>query len=165
MPSSSENTETVGAAALRLQKNDDIIHAVELERAIHKGNKSADSWESQLMECLERGMSRYEGDFYLTVLTKKERLLENVIRRYFIDRQSCPTPEFDQTVFRFCRKDDALEYLWTVPDIQACHELYANAISVSDELKPLVEMVLDFRSGKLDKLAIELNKEAGSSQS
>jgi len=159
IPLSDEKVQTVGQAALDLQKKDEIIHAVELERAIHKGNKSADSWESQLMECLQRGMSRYEGDFYLTVITKKERLLENVVRRYFIDRESCPTPEFDQTVFRYVKKDDALKYLWTVPDIQACHELYINAADVSDELKPLVSMVLDFRSGRLDRIALQLNGE------
>lgn len=155
-----EDYSTVGEAALALQQCDDTIHAVELERAIHKGNKSSDSWESQIEECLIRGMSRFEGDFYLTVLTKKERLLHNVIRRYFIDRKSCPTPEFDQTVFRYIRREDVLEYLWTVPDIQTCHELKANGPHLSEELIELYHMVMAFHDGKLDKLCEKLNLES-----
>jgi len=45
------------------------------------------------------------GDFFIVVLLKKERLLENVLRNYFIATKACPTPHYDQTVYRYDHKN------------------------------------------------------------
>jgi len=151
---------TAGEAAIALQAKESVADVVELEREVNKGNANEDGWEAQIETCIKRGLEKYDGDFYVVVLNKKERLLHNVIRRYFLDRQSCPTPEYDQTVFRFVRSCHSLEYLWTVPDIEACQDLSANKDNLSGELKTLGAMVDQFLDGALDRECERRNREA-----
>jgi hypothetical protein len=144
---------TVGAAALELSKKTDIYDPTEIEREANK------CYEANLIECAERGAKKHDGDFYVVVITKQERLLPNVIRRYFLDRKSCPTSEYDQSVFKYVKDKGQLQYLWTVPDIHACRDLLANEHQLSPELYPLLAMVKQFEKGELDKLAVRENQE------
>jgi hypothetical protein len=153
-------SKTVGEASLEAKENSSgPIEARELQQAVHEGNTSDDSWESQLFECAERGKKLYKGDFYLTVLMKKERLLSNVVRQMFLPRQSCPTPEWDQTVFRFRRGSDDIEFLWTIPDKETCAYMITNKTVLPLEEMELLKFIEDFASGKLDTLSRKLNRE------
>lgn len=151
--------KTVGEVSLELKQESDTYEAEEISEAVHQGTNSARDWEENILEATQRGKSLYEGDFYVVILTKKERLLDNVMRRYFFPRESCPTPEYDQTVFKYHTKRDRLEYLWTVPDIHSCRELVTYREYLSEELQPLLQMVLDYKSGHLDQLAAKENGE------
>lgn len=147
--------QTVGSKALELQsKGDQEINAIDLQREIHK-----EKWENDFRECFDRGKRRFDGDFFVVVLFKKERLLHNVVRQYFIDRQSCPTPEWDQTVFHYHRESDELEFLWCVPDHTTCKALIQNKDELSLEQIPLLQYVQAFYSGQLDKETQKRNKE------
>ncbi|MGD8327740.1 MAG: hypothetical protein PVF65_12580 [Sphingomonadales bacterium] len=153
-----QRAQTVGQLALDQSQKDIKADVVEIEREVHKGNKSEDSWEAQMTTALERGKAKYAGEFFIVILNKKERLLQNVIRRYFLDRRTCPLPEYDQTVFRYDPKDDMLEYIWTVPDWQAAEDLKANRFNLSKELVALLEMVDKFEDGTLAKECSRINQ-------
>lgn len=152
--SNNRHRDTVGKISSELiQKEPDTRDPIELEREMHK------EYEKNLIETLEEGKKRYPSDFYLVVLTKTERLMINVIRDYFFSRLSCPTPEYDQVVYKYHKKDDILEFLWVIPSKDACIHLRNNAILVDKSERDLLNFVLDFFDGTLDRKAKLLNNE------
>ena len=91
--------------------------------------------------------------------TKCEPLLPNTYRNYFIDRQTCPTPNYDQAVYRYNRKKEQIEYIWSIPDRETCHHLRINAMHVVPRERELLSFVLKFADGTLFKLCKKLNGE------
>lgn len=150
-----EKRDTIGSLSQELlSKEPDTLDPIELQREIQ-----GDSYEEQLLEAVERGKKKYAKDFYLVVLNQKFRLLPNVFRTYFIDRLSCPSPEFDQTVYRYSKTDDAVDFLWCIPDQHTCEEMRLNALQIPPEQRELLGFVLDMYDGTLLNIARKLNKE------
>ena len=159
-----EKKGTVGAESLKLQEKsigEVGPDAIELQQAVHKGSNSEKSYEESVWGAVDRGRKdpAVSDDFYVVVLVKKERHLQNVVRQLFFYRQSCPSPEYDQTVYRYVRKGDEIEFLWTIPNNAACQFMPQMGGDLPDDQKLLLEMVLAFNSGELDKKARLLNKE------
>ena len=149
-----KNKETVGKVAVDLASKTPVErNPIELEREMHT------DYDKNIYEAVDRGKKDYPGDFFIVVETKKERLLQNVLRNYFMVRQSCPTPNYDQTVYRYIRADEIVEFLWVVPARDVCFYLKDNALDVVDEEKVLLRYVLNFSDGTLYKLAQQLNNE------
>lgn len=145
---------TVGKIATDLAAQDTHAQSpVELERAMHK------DYEENVQQCIERGKKEHPGDFYIVVITKKERLLQNVLRHYYLHRATCPTPEYDQTVYKYFREHDAHQFLWVVPDKITCEMLRDNALQIPDLERDLLRFVLDFYDDTLMKLSKKLNGE------
>lgn len=154
-----EKKQTMGAIALDLVKSaSDNTH-----NAHDQMQESLTDWDKNIFECVDRLKAQFISDFYLVVITKKEKLLENVLRNYFTGRLSCPTPDYDQTVYRFDRKKEVLEFLWVVPSKDTCLSLKNNALEVHPEERQLLQFVLDFADGSLFRKAKELNGEEQSS--
>lgn len=150
-----EEKKTVGAHSFELQQKDpDTRDPIELEREIHKTD-----YEKGVIEAIETGRRIYQSPFYVVVLTKKERLMQNVLRHYFIPRQSCPTATWDQVVYKFSVTDEKLDFLWTVPDKETCELFRSNALKIVQEERWLLQFVLDFYDGTLDGHAKKLNGE------
>lgn len=146
--------ETVGKASIDLmQQKHDRVSAIEYEREMHK------EYEENILLCIDKHKKLFMSDFYVVVLRKRERLLENVIRAYFFGRRSCPTPSHDQTVYKYHFKEEALEFVWTVPDLETCIIMKRDALMVPPEERELLEFILDFDSGTLDVRAALLNNE------
>lgn len=146
--------ETVGKISSDLiVKESPTRDPIELEREMHK------DYEANIWECVDRSKKDFFGDFYIVVVTKKERLMPNVLRNYFMGRSSCPTPEYDQTVYKYNCTDDALEFLWVLPSKDTCELLKENALQVAPEEKALLYYVLSFYDGSLLKKSKQLNKE------
>ena len=146
--------ETVGKKSVELlMKEPDTRDPIELEREMQE------NYWNDVKECIDRGKKQYVGPFYVVVINKKEHLMKNVIRQYFIHRQTCPRSDYDQTVFKFDPKSEMIDYLWTVPDKETCQRLKMFAMEVVPEEHELRNMVLDFYDGTLDKRAGILNGE------
>ncbi len=146
--------ETIGKLSSDLvQKTPDTTDPVELERAMHE------SYEQEIFTCIERGKKDFPSDFFVVVITKKERLMKNVLRNYFYARQTCPTPDYDQTVYHYHRSHEKIEFLWTIPAKDICIEFLHNALMVHPEEKDLLKYVLDFADGTLYTKCKTLNGE------
>lgn len=159
-----EPKKTVGQYSYELQqKPDEKINAIDLQREIHNGHTNEDSFENQVRIAVGRGERQFRGDFYVVVLFKKERLLKNVVRQYFFPRESCPTPEYDQVVYRYFRKPEKLEFLWVVPDKNSTLDLSLNRSLLPLDQMQLLKFIDDFNSGALDKLCEKLNSEMSKS--
>lgn len=136
---------TVGEEAYKRLLNPDSKQGIiETQQEIDK------KYFSEIEDCVRKhkGKPNFEGDFFIVVLVKKERLMENVVRRYFIARQTLPTPAFDQTVWRY-RKGGELEYIWTIPDHNTCQEIFHHPEKVPGDERWLAEMVNSFMGGRL----------------
>jgi len=101
-----------------------------------------------------------EGDFFIAALIKKEKLLENVIRNYFVPTKACPTPTYDQTLYRYNSKKGSIEYLWTVPDRETCLTFAENKDKIVPAEQGLLKFVLEFYDGTLYRLCKKFNGEA-----
>lgn len=153
---SDDTRDTVGSiASSLLQKEAESHDPIELERAMHG------DYEKNIYECVSRAKKSIKDfDFFVVVTTKRERLMQNVLRNYFYYRVSCPTPEWDQTVYHYHADGDYLEFLWVIPAREVCAHLRDNCMLVAPEERDLLKFVLDFEDGTLDKLCKKLNGEA-----
>lgn len=117
-------------------------------------------YEQNIVECAQKFSERnLKTSFFVVVLTKREKLLKNVMRNYFFARFSCPTPDYDQAVFHYDYETEDINLLWIVPDRQSCFHLKENILNNPPDLKELVQYVLDFADGTLFKKALALNNE------
>jgi hypothetical protein len=146
---------TVGKVATDLaQKETSSRNPIELMREL------LTEYDKNIWQCVDNyKKEHHKTDFYIVVVTKKEPLLPNVLRNYFIARNTCPTPDYDQTVYRYIIKDDEIEYLWVIPSKYACQVLIENVAHVVPEEYALLECVLHFADGSLFELAKKLNGE------
>lgn len=136
---------TVGEEAYKRLLNPDTKQGIiDTQQEIDK------KYFSEIEECVKKhkGKPNFEGDFFIVVIVKKERLMENVVRRYFVARQTLPTPAYDQTVWRY-RKGGQLEYIWTIPDHNTCQEMYHHPEKVPVDERWLYGMVSAFMCGRL----------------
>jgi hypothetical protein len=146
---------TVGKLATDLkQKTLEERSVVELERAMHK------DYIDELLKTHAEAKKTMFGDFFITVLTKKERLLDNVLRNYFFARESCPTPDYDQSVYHYKKADDRIEFLWVIPSKDTCMLLLDYRPMIAPAEYELLTFVLKFADGTLGALAKKLNGEA-----
>jgi hypothetical protein len=147
--------KTMGAVSLELARSAaDNTHSAHDQML-----ECLSDWDKSLFECAEDFKKRTPTDFYIVVITKKERLMPNVLRNYFTARFSCPTPDYDQTVYRFERKNDVIDFLWTIPSKDTCLQLKEHALAIHPEERQLLQFVLDFADGSLFELAKKLNGE------
>jgi len=154
-----EKKETVGSASRRLQMQSSNDTAEDLQKGMQESS-GEDSYENQVRTCVERGCRTYDSDFYVVVIFKKEKLMQNVIRQYFFPRVSCPTPDWDQTVYFFNRTSCTLEFVWTVPDKNICEYMTSPGFIPGPEEFELCRMVRDFHDGTLLIKSKKLNKES-----
>jgi hypothetical protein len=126
---------------------------IEIERELHK------DYVKNIFECVQSSKKQFNGDFFVVVLTKKEPLMQNVLRHYYFSRHSCPTPDYDQTVYHYHLKEDDIEFLWVIPSKEACLTFLEQASSIAPEEWGLLHFVLKFADHTLFKLAKKLNNE------
>ena len=140
-----------------IQKAAELEIIRNLEWAVKHELKSVPCTDICRENCLSRKAS--DGDFYVSILTKKERKLENVLRNYFVVTKDCPTPFFDQSVWKYNYKLGDLVYLWTVPNQETALILKKNRSIVHPEEHWSLKFVLDYYNGDLHRLAKKLNGE------
>jgi len=148
------NKETVGKISQQLSlKTPESRDPIELERAMQE------DYLKYLIECVENNKAKLSGDFFVEVTTKNEKLLPNVFRNYFSARKSCPTPNYDQSVYKYNRAAERIEYIWTIPNKETCYYLLKNKNLVVQEEQQLLGFVMQFAMGELFTLSKKLNKE------
>lgn len=89
-------------------------------------------------------------DFYIVMMTRLEKI-GSVPRTFIFARRSCPTPVYNQSVWKFMHTTDTLEYLWSVPDQVLYWHIFNNqAQYIHDkECATLAKFVILMESGEL----------------
>jgi hypothetical protein len=85
--------------------------------------------------------------------------MQNVLRNYFFPRNSCPTPEWDQAVYFYSRKDEKIDFMWVIPSKDTCKLFKENALLIAPEEKELLQFILEFEDGTLLEKSRLLNGE------
>lgn len=147
--------KTVGAISQELlHKEKDPISAIDVQQEAQK------EYMDTLIGTILADRDRYPGDFYVVVETKREKLMPNVLRNYFFSRHTCPTPTYDQSVFRYNKASESIEYVWTVPDKLVVEYIEKHAHEMPASERPLIEYVFSFLDGSFDILCKKLNNES-----
>lgn len=149
-----DTSVTVGKLARDLLLKNDVLPTPNEQK-----DEQLKEYEKNVEICVKDSKKKFIGDFYVVVLTKKERLLQNVIRNYFYGRVSCPTPDYDQIVYKYDKKSDSLDFLWVIPDRNTCHYLGTYSHKVDPSQWELLSFIFQFADGSLFKLAKKLNGE------
>lgn len=145
---------TIGSLVNEIREKDqETRDPIELQRELQK------NYLDELVTCVLKDRANYDGDFYVVVLTKRERLMQEVMRNYFFSRKSCPTPDYDQALYRYNAQAEEIEYIWCIPDRETCRIFKENALRIVPEEHELLQHVLDFADGTLYRLAKSLNNE------
>ncbi len=155
MKTPSSKRETVGKISTDL-----LWGAQELDHSAEEQMREClELWETNLLECIERGKKEFPHDFYIVVDTKKEPKMQNVLRNVFIPRSTCPTPTYDNSVYLYHRSDENLEFLWVLPSKATCSMMKDRALEIPEDQRELLQFVLDDADGTLLRRCKLLNKE------
>lgn len=150
-----EKRDTVSKIAGDLiQKEAPTRDPIELERA------SQEEYIKNVLECVDTHKKQFDSDFFVSVLHRQERSMPNVIRRVYFATKSCPTPNYDQIIYKYHKASDDLEFIWSIPDQKTTWTLWENAAVVTESERGLLKFVLDFTDGTLFRLCKKLNGEA-----
>lgn len=148
--------KTVGAEAVeRLQNADPHQGIIDTQREADK------EYLTEIHKCVDNH-NDWTKPWFIVVHHKKEQLLENVIRRYFIGRQSLPTPQWDQTVWRYIPSAGDLEFCWALPDENTAKWMADNPNMVPNEQHHLYQFVMKMINQQLyDEFAQKFAKDDG----
>jgi len=121
-------------------------------------------YEKNMHDCASEALKKFDNmDFFVVVITKREPLVENTLRHYFVARQSCPTPDYDQTVYKYYRKGHSFEFIWVIPSKDTCLTYLQNTSFVDPKEYDLLKFVTEFADGTLHKVCKRLNNEEDNS--
>lgn len=151
------------------QKAPDSLDPIEIQRATEKeylneliwcikhAQKKASCRDTCDKDCVNR--TAFDGDFFVECLLKKEKVLANTLRNYFVPRRTCPAPHFDQTVYKYNSGLDDVEFLWVVPDQETCEIFRENKNIIVPAERDLLKNVLAYYDGTLFMMMKKFNGE------
>ena len=113
---------------------------------------------------IERGLNEFPHDKIYVLHSRVIDKATKAIRNRYAPHWICPKPNFDNAVYEYDRKHDDLRLLWVLPSMTTANYLLANAVHLDTDSKELLQFVLDFKDGTLDKLAIKLNERQAKSE-
>lgn len=146
--------KTMGQAAREAAQIGEQLTAREIQEAAQKEHRD------NIIKIIEQDKDKYEGDFFIVVSARREKILSNVIRNQIWTRESCPTPTYDQQLYRYNAKDEELSFVWCVPDKQAAHYLKSMPLhELSYNQRLLLDEAIKFYNGTLYHLMKQFNHE------
>ncbi len=89
-------------------------------------------------------------DFYVVLITTIDRVLRQP-KIIPLARKSCPTPVYKQSVWKYQRSANNLEFLWSIPDAILYYHILRNQIKYMNdkETADLAKFVILMESGEL----------------
>lgn len=107
----------------------------------------------ELEVSIETGRHKYDYPFYVLVLSKKEMWACNLMRNYFIPRQTYPHgtdlvkeyPNYIKTLYKVSR--NSVDIMWSVPGHQDCLSITKNPGQFDPDL---VSWIFQCYAGKFD---------------
>lgn len=109
----------------------------------------------ELESTINANLDKYDSPFYVLALTKKEYWADNIVRNWFIARQTAPYaldltiryPGYTKTLYVINSTKGDLKVAWSIPGIEECKSICKNPDLYSSELVGWIRMCFE---GKLD---------------
>lgn len=109
----------------------------------------------ELERTIDANRNHYKSPFYVFILTKKEMWAVNVVRNFFIARQTAPHgldmvkeyPNHMKTLFKVNSESGTLDLVWSIPGHQECISICKTPSSFDPQL---VSWILQCYAGNLD---------------
>lgn len=110
---------------------------------------------NELEQTINDNLDKYTSPFYVFVLTKKEFWADNVVRNWFVARQTPPRalemmiqyPLHTKTLYVVNSSKGDLKAAWSIPGLEECRSILKTPNTFSPEL---VHWIQDCFQGKLD---------------
>lgn len=104
-------------------------------------------YAKQMEECIEQNKGKYKDPFYIFVLTKKEFWATNLVRNWFIARQTAPHAfksmeeysGYTKTLYIVDGSKGNIKTIWSLPSFQDCISIARQPLSYDPELVKWVE--------------------------
>lgn len=118
MAEKSNSKETVGNAVKNILEKEQ--HEYQVGEII---DEYSQEYVKEMQKCVETNAAKFESPFYIVVLHKKEPWALNVLRNYFIARQTRPSvatmwtsfKHYMHTVYECDTKEGKLKLVYTLP--------------------------------------------------
>lgn len=122
--------------------------------------ESAGEFLEQFEVCVEEGSKKYTSPFYVFVLTGKEMWAVNMMRNWFIARQTppyaldmmCEHPNKTKSLYLVDYKSGRAKLVWTIPSLTECPSILGHENLYHPDL---VRWIQECFAGKLDKDSYE----------
>jgi hypothetical protein len=100
-------------------------------------------------------------DFYIVLVPTHERTAEMKPEDFIFVRRSCPTPGYNQNVFKYHKEHGNIEFLWSIPRKSIYWDMYNNRVKYlqNPKLKSRTAFVCMMESKELEKWVAKENKE------
>jgi hypothetical protein len=137
MEKKKEKKKTVGEEAYNILEKDS--HETEVGEII---NDYSAKYVQEMQKAVEINASKFESPFYIVVLHKKEPWALNVLRNYFIGRQTRPSiktmwtqyKNYMHTVYECWPEKGELKLLYTLPSPEEAKTILTNWTLYSPDL-------------------------------
>jgi hypothetical protein len=118
-------------------------------------------YAKELDDTIELNKGKYKSPFYVLVLMKKEMWAVNVLRNYFIARQTPPYaldliqeyPNYTKTLYQVDSVKGNLKLVWSIPGHSECISILKTPGSFDEDL---VKWIIAAYGGKLELDAYNL---------
>jgi len=107
----------------------------------------SDDYAKAIEQCIEANREKLKSPFYIFVLTKKEFWAENVVRNWFVARQTPPYafqtmeeyPHHTKTLYLVDAQKGKIKLVWSLPGFEDCITVAKNPHLYSPELVRWIE--------------------------
>lgn len=136
-----------------------VVDILSKEQAPQTAEETLDAlgpdFVKDLLQCAEDNQPKYGELFYILVLTKKEMWAANVVRNFFIARQTPPHAldlikeysNFTKTLYKVS-VHEGVSIVWSIPGHQECLSIMKTPQSFDESL---VKWITEAYQGNLDR--------------
>jgi hypothetical protein len=159
MRAMNETKKTFGQVAAENQSSNDInVRTIEDDI-----RSSREKWEADLVKLRDAEIARtlkdpkfHNKDFYISMHFRKHKMV-NEPGVLIVSRHSCPTPVYNQAVFKYHRNAGTLEFLFSIPDAPRYYWLIKNMHALPKEQWQDAQFCHLMETGELEKWVIKEN--------
>ena len=115
---------------------------------------------TEMENCIKENLDKFNDPFYILVLTKKEFWADNVVRNWFIARQTAPKTidmitvyaHHTKTLYRIHKYSADVDIVWSLPGFEEMKTVLKNPETYDPKL---VKWISDALAGNLDNNIVE----------
>ena len=124
--------------------------------------KMVETFPDQLYKAIDwanKECPDHNRDFFISTILWNDPFNPKLFKRQWFWSFECPRPYVNFTVFKYHRKSDHIEMIWSIPDRETLNFYYDNRIHASPEDWVILKDVIAYKDGSLYKKMKELNGE------